>query len=44
MKHTEGFQTLQSKPEFDDIAAIADQTGLSPAEIRKTISGGREDA
>lgn len=44
VKRTEGFQTLRLKPEFDDIAAIADQTGHSPAEIRKTISGGRDDA
>jgi uncharacterized protein (DUF111 family) len=44
VKRAEGIRTLRSKPEFDDIAAIADRTGLSPAEIRKNISGGRDDA
>jgi len=44
LKRAEGWDTARTKPEYDDIAAIAEKTGLSPAEIRNQLSGGRDDA
>jgi uncharacterized protein (DUF111 family) len=38
-KISEGYGVRRCKPEFDDVAAIADRTGLSPEEIRKAVSG-----
>lgn len=44
VKISEGYGVRRSKPEFDDIAAIAEKTGKAPAEIRKSVTGGQDDA
>ena len=44
VKISEGFGIQRRKPEFDDIAAISDRAGVSPAEVRRTITEVKDDA
>ena len=43
-KVSQGYGVRREKPEYDDIAAIAQENGITPQEIRKYISGGQTDA
>jgi uncharacterized protein (TIGR00299 family) protein len=44
VKISEGCGVTRRKPEYDDLARLADENGLSIDEVRKFATGGREDA